>query len=147
MQAIVQLSQKEYEELSKQASYNKNQIEELAEKMYREKGTFEIKINMEIEENDWEGHTTVCLDSYIRDYDRYGKYKYEIPYSEKKQISEFVNNQLTKKFERNFGKQIHNRNLYKDKILEFQTLKNKFICLAVFGWLAALALVLIAILK
>lgn len=58
MEPIIQINQKEYNELVNRANLNDKKIKSLAEKMYKEKGTYMLKVESEI-------RTKECGDTYF----------------------------------------------------------------------------------
>ena len=51
MERIIQLREYEYNQLVKNANLNEDQIKELAERYYQERGVFKINITAELKEN------------------------------------------------------------------------------------------------
>jgi len=146
MNKIIQLSECEYNKLYEKASVNQIDIERLAQEMYETKGTFEIRMSIALSEDRRE-RISFYPSGYIVDYDGEGNKKYQIPYKEAKKIVDFTTRRMNEYFELVFGKQIHDVNLYTAKKRALRDWKLKFIGFTIFGWLAALALVLVTILK
>jgi hypothetical protein len=143
MDKIIQLSEREYNKLNEQASYNQNQIETLALEMYQKRGTYEIELNIDIEK-DYYDKLKFKIYTSVVDYGNYDYEKrYELPYEQKKEICDYVNRKTDKLMTRKFGKQIRDINFYNARVAAIRIWKYKFIGLSIFGWLAALALVII----
>ena len=145
MNKIVQLTEHEYNELRKQASYNQNKIEKRALEMYQENGTFEISLRIDFDDRDYSEKVKFRVWSYIDD--KGDLCKFQIPYKDRKRIIKFADIRVYDFMERRFGQQIKYINIYKDQLRHLRNWKKKFIGLTIFGWLAAIALCLIAIIK
>jgi hypothetical protein len=147
MEKTVQLSESEYKELSEKAGYNQNQIEELAVKMYQEKGAKTIQIEMDIKQDKYADLFDFNVSVWVKDNDGYKVEKLQLSYEDRQRIIKFVKGKIEELFQRNFSRSIANINNWNDRLKKLRNWKWKFIDFTVFGWLAALALVLIAIFK
>ena len=149
MEKIIQLSQNEYDKMHEMANVNQSEIERLAKEMYEKKGTFEISISIEVKD-DYTRGIVFRPNAIVRDYgnsrNNYNE-RYEVPYEQGRKIAEYAERKMNQLFEKKFGRQIHNINLWNKRFDLLRNWRMKFIGWTIFGWLAALALVLIAIFK
>ena len=145
MDKIVQLTEHEYNELQERANYNQSEIEKCALEMYQEKGTFEIKLSVDFDDRDYHETIKFRVWSYIDD--KGDLDKFQLPYKDRERIVEYVNRKTYEFMERKFGRQIKYANAWNDRLRYLRNWKIKFIGLTIFGWLAAIALCLIAISK
>ena len=72
---------------------------------------------------------------------------YKIAYEDKMKIVNFIEDKAKNLIDRKHGLSLYNFNTYKEKLLEMQVTKNKFIVGTVIGWAAATILTLIALFK
>jgi len=142
MEAIVQLRKSEYDTLVESASLSIKNIERKAQELYEENGTFAIKIELDVQEN-YHSDITFKASSYVKDWDN----KFPISDDDKRKIVKFVNYKAKDLLVRKFGKQIANVNFYNDEIKKLNIARNSSMIFTITGWLAALTLVLISILK
>jgi hypothetical protein len=140
MKKIVQLEEREYNELSEKASYNQNQIEELAKKMYQERGTYQILLTIDCE-RDYNETIKFTVAKTIRDYEFDCIKRYKLLEEDKRRIIEYVDRKINTLWDRRFG-----RNL---RIINTHTqLVNKVrVWFTIFGCLVVIGLFLVAILK
>ena len=144
MNKIVQLSEREYKELFEKAKLNQDEIEKLAVKMYQDKGTFEIILKIDCD-SDYYQIYNFNVHSHI--YQSGELEKFEIPYEERKKIVKYVDQKVLAFMKKRFGTQITDINRYKQRLILLRNWKYKFIGITIFGWIAALALVLLIFLK
>jgi hypothetical protein len=137
MDSIVQLRYREYKKLAQEASYNQNEIERLAREMYEQKGAFKIELEIKAE-SEYNETISFEIQGWVSDYDRY-----ELSYKDKKRIIEYGRKKLEDLMQRKFGRQINDINLWNSRLTSLRNWKWKFIGLTVFGWFAALALLII----
>lgn len=142
MERIVQLKDTEYKKLSDQAAFNQSEIERLAREMYEEKGTFAINIELDCKQ-DYTDEIKVKAYSYVKDWDG----KFPLSEKDKERIVEFVNYRALEMMRKRFGRQIDNINLWNKRFDLLRNWKIKFIGWTIFGWLAAVVLVIIALIK
>lgn len=138
---IVQLSEWEYDRLADKANASDKKIEELAEKMYKEKGAYEISLSLELK-NDIEDRLTIRPYSYFRDWD-----KFEVSMPDKKRLAKFVKTRAQYYMEKEFGSHITNINYLLEERKKLKLTKFKFIGLTIAGWLGALMLTLMCLFK
>ena len=117
MKEIVQLTREEYESLAEKAGHNEKEILRQARKLYEENGICGIILDIECE----------CDVS-----DRY---------------SFKVSSHATEMMTRKFGRQIEDINHWNTLARRMELVRWKFIGLTVFGWLAALALAVITLIR
>ena len=142
MERIIQLKESEYKKLCDSSELKHSEIVRRATAMYEEKGTFGIILRLDCGE-DYHTEIKVKASSYVKDWEG----KFPLSEKDKKLIVDFVNYRATEMMRKKFGRQITNINLWNKRLDLLRTWKMKFIGLTIFGWLAALALLLISILK
>lgn len=142
MEKITQLTESEYTKLFAKAYLNESEIERMAKEMYEKKGTFGIELEIDCKQD---YHETISFHaySYVKDLDG----KFPLSEKDKRRIADFVDSRALKMMEKKFGRQISNINIWNKRIELLRNWKMKFIGLTVFGWLAALALLIVALLK
>lgn len=142
MEKIVQLTETEYAKLFAKAYLNESEIEKLAKNMYEKKGTFEIVLKLDCNQG-YNEQISFYTYSYVKDYD--GKF----PLSEKdtRRIVDFVNSRALTMMEKKFGRQISNINIWNKRLELLRNWKIKFIGWTIFGWIAALSLLIISLFK
>lgn len=142
MKKIVQLEETEYKTLSEQAAFNQSEIVRLARKMYEDRGTFAIVLDLDCDQ-DYQDNITIKAHSHVKDWEG----KYPLSEKDKKEIVEFVNYRALKMMRKKFGRQIDNINLWNKRLDLLRNWKMKFIGWMIFGWLAAVTLLIIALIK
>ncbi|MEG1007524.1 MAG: hypothetical protein RSO15_14795 [Bacteroides sp.] len=142
MEKIIQLKESEYNKLFESANLKESEVERMAKEMYEKKGTFSINLELDCKQ-DYQDTITLKAYSYVKDWDG----KYPLSEKDKRRIADFVDYRATKMMEKKFGRQITNINLWNTRLDLLRNWKLKFIGLTIFGWLAALALLLIALLN
>lgn len=142
MERIVQLKESEYNKLKKDAEMKYSEITRRAEEMYKEKGTYGINLELDCG-NDYQEEIKFKAYSYVKDWNG----QFPISETDKRRIVEFVNDRALEMMEKKFGRQISNINFCRNHIEHLHSWKYKFIGLTIFGWLAALGLVIVALLK
>jgi hypothetical protein len=140
MKTIVQISETEYKELADKANYNTGEIERLAREMYEKKGVFRIELEIDVE-NEFRGVISFKVNSWINTAN-----KYELSYEERLKIMKYAQEKIRTLMQRKFGRQINDINFWNKRLDLLRHWKWKFIGLTVFGWLAALAILIINIL-
>lgn len=142
MKEIVQLTREEYESLAEKAGYNEKEILRQARKLYEENGICGIILDIECE-CDVSDSFSFKVSSYVRE----GKTGYSISYEDRRRLQEFVDRHATRMMARKFGKQIEDINHWNTLARRMELIRWKFIGLTVFGWLAALALAVITLIR
>lgn len=140
MESIIQLKKSEYDELVQLANMNKKEMQNKAQKIYENRGTYQIDLELKVDQ-DYKDRIKFKSFSYVRDWDN----KFPISYEDKKRIAEFIQYRSLKMLEDKFGKQIRNVNFFQDEIEKLHILKMRFILFTIIGWLAAVLLAIIAI--
>ena len=144
MNKIVQLTEREYNELEEQAKYRMEKILEIAEGMYQTRGTFKIQLEVDCQKDFYE-KIDFRVQSYVNhngDLD-----KFSISLKDKRRIMKFVDERATEFMQRKFGRQIGNVNYFTKKADDLKRLRWKFIGLTITGWLLATTMLLVLILK
>ena len=141
MERIIQLKEKEYNELIEKSNCTDEEIKIFADKIFEEKGIFEIRINLNCHE-DYLNQIGVSATSYV---DGNGN----IPISKEniEKVSRFVENHMNAMIFRKFGKQFDDRNYYAKKLAKHDAQNIKFLGFALFGWVLSVALIIICLLK
>lgn len=137
MDKIVQLTKDEYDDLFEKANLNQKKIKQLARKMYDEKGCSRIDIRFEMNKH----YESISFKPVVWVSDTE---MYEIPYEAKKKIIKEFSYQMNKFMMRKFGEKIRYVNIFRDETEKLRHFKLAFIGLTVFGWLSALALVILS---
>lgn len=138
MKKIIQLNESEYNNLVKSASLSKSEIKQLAEDMYKERGTFEIKLELDCRQ-DYNEKIAFRAYSYVKDWDN----RFPLSEEDKRKIVKFVNYRALRMMEQKFGSQITNINLWNRRFELLRAWKIKFIGITIFGWLAAATLLVL----
>jgi hypothetical protein len=134
MEKIVQLKDWEYQRLIKKADLKEDEIKDLSEKMYQEKGTFRLDLRFNFKDDyDWSGGFKVIGD--IKD-----EKSFDIPLSAKKRIIDHAENRfleyLEKKFNREFG-DIYTLRKELKRVRRERMIMHSF---TVLGWLMAVSI-------
>jgi len=154
MEQIIQLSKREYDKLVDMANKNIDEIDKKALEIYEKRGVLGLDIKIEIRSEGfyYDGSETFKFipNSFIKDYifgDENLNPYCRLSYEESKKINEFVNYKLEEMFERRFGKSINNIN-------NINAIRNRlsntiyiFKIITILGWLLAVVLVLVVLLK
>lgn len=151
----ITLTQDEYNRLVSLARANAKQIEQRAVEYYKKNGVCSIHIDAYVREDN--GACNELVDTYR--FDCQPQYGYVMPSDEyeanpfaidretRQRIMKFAASFATAAFYRKFGKQlmhINNAERYERRVRNYMT---KFIVITVTGWLLAVALFLVAVLK
>ena len=132
MERIIQIKEREYNELFEKANFNKKTIAEEAIKLYEERGTFAIKLKMQV--GDYEDKIKVVSNGYISNWDD----KYPLRGEDRKKILKFTKRRAEELFEGMFGDVIYNVNTLREEKKKYE-IRRKFLThLTVLGWVMAL---------
>lgn len=142
MEKIIQLKESEYTKLQANADMKHSEIVRRAQELYEKKGICGIKLSLDCQQ-DYSSEITFKASSYVKDWDG----QFPISEKDKRLIVDFVNYRALEMMEKKFGRQIKNINIWNKRLGLLRDWKMKFIGLTIFGWLAALALTIIAIVK
>lgn len=132
MEQIIQLKEKEYSELVKNSNANKKIIEETANRLYEEKGTFAIKLRVEIGE--YEDNIKIIANGYISDWDD----KFPLKNEDKKKILKFAKQRAEGLMEKYLSDVILDANYLKSARKEYNDKVKLFSIITITGWLVAL---------
>lgn len=141
MEKIVQLKEYEYNQLVKNANLNEDQIKELAERYYQERGVFKVDITADLKER-YNGHLTYMTYSFSTENGlcKQGEFAPIITEKGRRKIENIMESLAKEVFRREFGDVVEARNFY-------QTMRDKFflirwICytIAISGWVVATVL-------
>jgi hypothetical protein len=135
MEQIYQLKEREYTELIKNANANKVLINEKANKLYEEKGTFAIKLKIGI--GDYEDTIKIVADGYVSDWDD----KFPLKEEDKRKILKFTKRRAEELMEGYFGDIIYDTNKLKQAKNEYKSKKKLLSLLTYTGWFVALAVI------
>ena len=142
MEKIIQLKESEYKKLQEEADLKNDEIANMAEEMYKKRGTYGIVLELNTRD-DYNDKITITAYSYVKDWDN----KFPISEKDKRKIVNFVNAKAISMMDKKFGRQIININYWNERVKLLNHWKNKFIGIMIFGWLAAITLVIIALIK
>lgn len=142
MEKIIQLTETEYNELRNEANLKRSDIEQQAQELYQKKGTYGINLELKTQ-GFYSERLSFHAKAYVRDWDG----QFPISYKDKCTIVQFVEARALKMMEDRFGRQISSINYYNKRVDSLNRLRTRFIGLTVFGWLAALTLTVIALMK
>tara|TARA_R110000796_G_scaffold178022_1_gene294792 strand:+ start:1652 stop:2080 length:429 start_codon:yes stop_codon:yes gene_type:complete len=132
MQRIIQVKEKEYDELFEKANLNNESIAVEAQKLYEERGTFAIDLKMEI--GNYQDKIRVVSNGYISDWND----KYPLKSEDKKKILNFTKQRAEELFEGMFGDVIYNVNRLKEEKNKYETRRKLLTHLTILGWTVAL---------
>lgn len=141
METIIQLRESEYNDLVSKANYNQYEINSKAEALYNKHGTHKIVLSVTADEYDDE--IQIQARAYVRDWDS----KFPLKESDKKKIIYFVQDKAEQMFRRSFGDIIYSLESVKRKEKKLDILIKKNLVLTVTGWLVALGIIFIIIIK
>lgn len=141
MEKIIQLKEREYKELFEKAELKHSEIVRRAEKMYQDKGVYGIRLTLDTNE-DFYSTITFKANSYV---DWNGKFP--ISDEDKRNIVKFIDRRATEMMEKKYGRQISSINYWNKRAEYLRGWKLRFIGWTLFGWIAALALVIVNVLK
>lgn len=140
MEQIIQLRKSEYDKLIELSNLNTETIENRAEALFQERGTYGIKLELDTQQ-DYHDNFYFTANSYIKDWDD----KFPISEKDKRRIVDFVNYRAKQMLVKKFGKQITNINFYNKEVDSLNKLRTKFLVFTVTGWTAAVILTIIAL--
>lgn len=143
---IVQLYDYEYQKLFELAKMTDQEVYDLADKMYREKGPASIKIQVAIGDNrhynyDRFHDIMIDVDSYVASSEIY---KFSLSNSEARKIKTFVDNKVLQYMQAKFGENINKLNYLERDIRSFSNLRKSFLIITVLGWIIAGILLILA---
>lgn len=139
MERIVQLTEVEYNNLYERAKMNDAEIEKRAQKMYEEKGAYEINLSINCGTI---GCSTIkfFVDGYVKDW-----HSFPLTKDEKKKVSRFVCNRVREMMVDKFGTQIDNLNYYENRRRILERRHSIFVGVTIMGWLCAVGLVVMSV--
>jgi hypothetical protein len=140
MEQIIQLRKSEYDKLIELSNMNTELIENKAEELFQERGTYGIKLELDTQQ-DYHDNFYFTANSYVKDWDN----KFPISEHDKRKIVDFVNYRAKQMLVKKFGKQITNINFYNKEVDSLNKLKTKFLVFTATGWALAVILTIIAL--
>ena len=140
MERIVQLRENEYKKLCELAKMSESEIEKRAQKMYEEKGMYEIELNINCGRSEYSDTIKFYVGSYVKDW-----HSFPLTEDVKKKVSRFVGNRVFEMMEDKFGTQINNLNYYENRKRILERRHSIFVGVTILGWLCAVGLAVIAV--
>lgn len=143
MEKIIQLEEREYNQLFDKASLNENQIKELAEQYYQDRGVFRIDIKAEVAGN-YTGYLNYKTFSFTAENGLYCRDSFAPIISERgRRKIESIMEELAKETLKNkFGDVIGVRNHYQALVNKFAMLRWICYTIAASGWTVATILII-----
>jgi hypothetical protein len=143
MKKIVQLDETDYNELLEKANYNEEMIEAKAKDLYLNEGIPTFKILIEFEKDYYEIIEFNVRYCYLSEDNKF----YNLPYEDARKICRYAERKIRELAISQFGQQINDINLWNKRLKLLRNWKLKFIGLTIFGWLAAVGLVVLYLIK
>ncbi len=142
MERIVQLNQAEYDNLVKAANLTKEEIKKRAKKIYEEKGVLGVEVELNINET---YNETFELKSYGRQKGDWNNIL--IPYEKKRELITLVQEKAKVLFLNFFKNELQTMNDTKKILCQARAERNRFKVFTLTGWLMALMMMALLILK
>lgn len=142
MDRIVQLTESEYNKLKKDADATNAQIEERAKKMYEEKGIYGIVLDLSCD-TDYRENIRIHAGGYVKDLNSL----FPISDKDKKKVVQFVTERVKRMMRERYGKQIDSIDYYNKRLEYLKRWHAKFIGFTIFGWIAALSLLIVSLIR
>lgn len=150
----VELTQNDYNRLVSMAQMKAKKIEERAREIYEKEGVTKIQFTGhfyrkrygEVESDTYE-FTVDCAEYLITPTGEYEKTLYMIPQESRKKIAKCVNNFVKEAFECYFGEHMVNLNEIERLKHKQQQMVNKFIIVTFVGWLFAILMFVVVLIK
>lgn len=143
MEKIIQLEEREYNQLFDKASLNENQIRELAEQYYRDRGVFRIDIKAEVAGN-YTGYLNYKTFSFTAENGLYCRNAFASIISERgrRKIESIMEKLAKETLQNKFGDIIGVRNHYQALANKFAMLRWICYIIAISGWTVATILII-----
>lgn len=148
MEKIIQLEEREYNQLQEKAELNDTKIRDLAEKYYQERGVFRIDIRVGFQEK-YNGDTVYYTDVFSHENGLYKNDEFSPIITEKgrRKIERILSDACMKTFENKFGDAIKFKNSYAEALERFFMARWIAYTIAFSGWGVAAALIINRIFK
>ena len=148
MEKIIQLEEREYNQLQEKAELNDTKIRDLAEKYYQERGVFRVDIRVGLQDK-YNGDTIYYTDVFSHENGLYKNDEFSPIITEKgrRKIERILSDACMKTFENKFGDAIKFKNSYAEALERFSMARWIAYTIAFSGWGVAAALIINRIFK
>ena len=148
MEKIIQLEEREYNQLQEKAELNGTKIRDLAEKYYQERGVFRIDIRVGFQEK-YNGDTIYYSHVFSHENGLYKNDEFSPIITEKgrRKIERILSDACMETFENKFGDAIKFKNSYAEALERFSIVRWIAYTIAFSGWGVTAALIINRIFK
>ena len=148
MEKIIQLEEREYNQLQEKAELNDTKIRDLAEKYYQERGVFRIDIRVGFQEK-YNGDTVYYSHVFSHENGLYKNDEFSPIITEKgrRKIERILSDACMETFENKFGDAIKFKNSYAEALERFSIVRWIVYTIAFSGWGVTAALIINRIFK
>nr|DAY15626.1 MAG TPA: hypothetical protein [Bacteriophage sp.] len=148
MEKIIQLEEREYNQLQEKAELNDTKIRDLAEKYYQERGVFRIDIRVGFQEK-YNGDTVYYSHVFSHENGLYKNDEFSPIITEKgrRKIERILSDACMETFENKFGDAIKFKNSYAEALERFSIVRWIAYTIAFSGWGVTAALIINRIFK
>lgn len=148
MEKIIQLEEREYNQLQEKAELNDTKIRDLAEKYYQERGVFRIDIRVGFQEK-YNGDTVYYSHVFSHENGLYKNDGFSPIITEKgrRKIERILSDACMETFENKFGDAIKFKNSYAEALERFSIVRWIAYTIAFSGWGVTAALIINRIFK
>ena len=148
MEKIIQLEEREYNQLQEKAELNDTKIRDLAEKYYQERGVFRIDIRVGLQEK-YNGDTVYYSHVFSHENGLYKNDEFSPIITEKgrRKIGRILSDACMETFENKFGDAIKFKNSYAEALERFSIVRWIAYTIAFSGWGVTAALIINRIFK
>lgn len=148
MEKIIQLEEREYNQLQEKAEFNDTKIRDLAEKYYQERGVFRIDIRVGFQEK-YNGDTVYYSHVFSHENGLYKNDEFSPIITEKgrRKIERILSDACMETFENKFGDAIKFKNSYAEALERFSIVRWIAYTIAFSGWGVTAALIINRIFK
>lgn len=136
MDRIVQLSEREYNELYEKAAFNEEQINREAIKRYEENGFAEIRVDVRTEYDSMYSGLTFKASANDNKYFREGLYK--PVYSDTKKLVELIDQNVKEVVKRKYGVVTEGSKTFEKELMHNRKVQKTFKYLTITGWLLSI---------
>lgn len=135
MEKIIQLEEREYNQLQEKAEFNDTKIRDLAEKYYQERGVFRIDIRVGFQEK-YNGDTVYYSHVFSHENGLYKNDEFSPIITEKgrRKIERILSDACMETFENKFGDAIKFKNSYAEALERFSIVRWIAYTIAFSGW-------------